>query len=223
MKGLVIALLMLTAGSLAYGETSIKQEPKTLLGISGFKLEATRLSNSILVIIDAQREYVDGKLPLDGIDASLKEAALLLERARKAGTPIIHVVHTGKPGSALFNPDGPYVNIVSALAPKPSEPVIKKALPNAFASTKLEETLAGFGRKNLIVVGYMTHMCVSSTVRAATDKGYRSTIVAKGTATRDLPVPGGGMVAAESLQRSSLAALADRFAAVVQSQQEIPD
>lgn len=120
MKCFIFALLTLFGISAAYGETPKKQEPLTLITLSGFKLSATPLSNSVLVIIDAQREYVDGKLRLEGIDASIKEASLLLERARKAGTPIIHVVHKGKPGSVLFNPDSPSVEIVSALTPKPN-------------------------------------------------------------------------------------------------------
>ena len=223
MKHFIFLFIMFAGTSSAYGGTMTQQKPQTLLALSGFKLEATRLKDSVLIIIDAQREYVDGKLPLDGIDASIKEASLLLERARKAGTPVIHVVHKGKAGGALFNPDGPSFEIVSSLAPKPDETIIKKALPNAFTGTNLEETLTRFGRKNLIVIGYMTHMCVSSTVRAATDRGYRSTIVAKATATRDLPAPGGGVVTAQALQSASLAALADRFAAVVQSAQDIPE
>lgn len=223
MKRLVFVLPMIVGVSMAYGETPIRQEPQTLITLSGFKLEATRLSNSVIVVIDAQREYVDGKLRLDGIDASIKEGSLLLDRARKAGTPIIHVVQNGKPDSVLFNPAGPSADILSAFAPRPNEAVIKKSLPNAFAGTNLEETLARFGRKNLVVIGYMTHMCVSSTVRGAVDRGYRNTIVAKATATRDLPVPGGGVVPAQTVQNTSLAALADRFAAVVQSAQEIPE
>jgi len=223
MKHLIVLFMMFAGVSSAFGGTTAQQKPQTLLGMSGFKLEATPLKDSVLVIIDAQREYVDGKLPLDGIDASIKEASLLLERARKAGTPVIHVVHKGKPGGALFNPDSPFVEIVSSLAPKPNETVINKALPNAFAGTNLEETLSRLGRKKLIVIGYMTHMCVSSTVRAAIDRGYRTTIVAKATATRDLPTPGGGVVTAQTLQSASLAALADRFAAVVQSARDIPE
>ena len=35
------------------------------------KPEPARLSNSVLVIIDAQREYVDGALPLSGVDAAI--------------------------------------------------------------------------------------------------------------------------------------------------------
>lgn len=200
-----------------------KQSPQTLLNMVGVKSEASRLSDSVLVIIDAQREYVDGKLRLEGIDASLKEASILLERARKAGTPVIHVMHKGKSGCVLFNPDGPYFEIASAVAPKKEEPVVVKTLPNAFAGTNLEELILKTGRKNLIVIGYMTHMCVSTTVRAALDRGYRTTVVASATATRDLPDGSGGTVSANDVQRASLAAMADRFAAVVKTAKDLPE
>jgi len=61
----------------------------------------------------------------------------------------------------------------------------------------------------------MTHMCVSSTARAALDLGYRATVIADATATRALPDPTGGPdLAPEALQRAALAELADRFAVV---------
>jgi nicotinamidase-related amidase len=204
-----------------YGETPSKHQ--TLLQIAGVKAQAPRLSESVLLIIDAQREYVDGKLRLSGIDVSLKEASTLLQRARKAGIPIIHVVHKAKPGSSLFDPNGPYVEIATPVAAKPGETIVTKTLPNSFAGTNLDEVLTKTGRKNLIVIGYMTHMCVSSTVRVALDRGYRSTVVAKATATRDLPDTKGGVIRAKTIQSASLAALADRFAVVVQSEKDIPE
>jgi nicotinamidase-related amidase len=216
----VISLLL--GFSPVQGETAA-QKPQTLLGMAGVKSETARLSESVLVIIDAQREYVDGKLRLEGIDASLREISLLLERARKSGTPIIYVTDHGKPGDELFNPDGPYVRIAEPVTPRPGETVVQKTRANAFTGSKLEENLSRIGRKNLIIVGYMTHMCVSSTVRAALDLGYHMTVVAKATATRALPSPGGGTVSARELQRATLAALADRFATVVQRAKDIPD
>lgn len=204
----------------AHAETP-PQEPQTLLGMAGVQVESARLSDSVLVIIDAQREYVDGKLRLDGIEDSLKEAFRILERAREAGTPVIHIMHKGKAGGALFNPDGPYFEIATPVAPKPKEAIVTKMLPNAFAGTNLDEILSRTGRKNLIVIGYMTHMCVSATVRAALDRGYHTTVVARATATRDLPAAEGGKIPAQTIQRASLAALADRFAVIVQSAQDI--
>jgi nicotinamidase-related amidase len=75
----------------------------------------------------------------------------------------------------------------------------------------------------LIVVGFMTHMCVSTTVRSALDHGYRCTVVAAACGTRDLPDGRGGVIPAEVVHRANLAALADRFAKVVETVEGIPD
>jgi nicotinamidase-related amidase len=195
--------------------------PQTLFEMAGAKPEPARLSNSTLIIIDAQREYVDGALPLVGVDAAIAETALLLTRARKSGTPIIHVMHKGK--GALFNSDGHYFDIVASLHPLTGETVIEKMRVSAFADTKLEEAIRHTGRTNLIIVGFMTHNCVSSTARVARDLGYVPTIVAAATATRDLPDGKGGVVSASMLQAGSLAGLADRIAWVVQTERDIQE
>lgn len=195
--------------------------PKTLFEMAGAKQEPVKLSNAVLIIIDAQREYVDGALPLVGVDAAIAETAQLLTRARKSGTPVIHIMHKGK--GALFNPDGRYFQIVASLHPLSDETVIEKMRMSAFADTTLEEAIQRTGRKNLIFVGFMTHNCVSSTARAARDLGYVPTIVAATTATRDLPDGKGGIVPATLLQAASLAELADRTAWVVQKQQDIQE
>ena len=57
-------------------------------------------------------------------------------------------------------------------------PNLGELVINAFANTDLAKHLAATGRKNLIVGGFMTHMCVSATVRSATDHGYMSTVAA---------------------------------------------
>jgi nicotinamidase-related amidase len=195
--------------------------PQTLFEMAGAKPEPARLSNAVLIIIDAQREYVEGALPLVGVDAAIAEIAQLLTRARKSGTPVIHIMHKGK--GALFNPDGHYFKIVAPLQPLIGETVIEKMRVSAFADTRLEEAIQHTGRKNLIIVGFMTHNCVSSTARAARDLGYVPTIVATATATRDLPDGKGSVVTASALQAASLAELADRTAWVVQKEQDIQE
>jgi nicotinamidase-related amidase len=189
--------------------------PRTLLSMAGLPAHPAPLQHAALVIVDAQQEYTSGNLPLAGVDAAVAEAARLLELARRHGTPVIHVVHHSPAGSPLFNPEGPGSAIIPAVAPRDGEPVVVKGVPNAFAGTDLHARLQATGRTELIVAGFMTHMCVSTTVRAALDLGYRSTVVAAATATRDLPGPTGGVVPAAELQRTELAALADRFAVVV--------
>jgi len=105
---------------------------------------------------------------------------------------------------------------VKSLTPRAGETIVDKGLPNAFAGTDLAKQLQASGRKNLIIGGFMTHMCVSATVRSATDNGFMSTIAADTVATRDLPdAPGGATITADAINRITLAALSDRFAWVV--------
>lgn len=186
----------------------------TMLQMAGAAPTPATTADGVLLIIDAQREYTDGLLPLPGVDEAIAALATLLEKARKAGTPIVHVRHQSK-GKA-FNPSSTGYEIVAPLTPRAGETIIDKGLPNAFAGTDLAKHLAASGRKNLIVGGFMTHMCVSATVRAATDQGFMSTIAADTVATRDLPdATGGATIGADAINRITLAALSDRFAWVV--------
>ena len=105
--------------------------------------------------------------------------------------------------------------VIPELAPRSGEPVIRKDYPSSFAGTDLAQAIRATGRHRVVVTGFMTHMCVSTTVRAALDHGFDCTVVAAATATRDLPDPLGGVVPAAAVQRAALAELADRFALVV--------
>jgi nicotinamidase-related amidase len=183
--------------------------------MAGAPAHPASFDRAALVIVDAQVEYTSGNLPLAGVDAAVAEVARLLDLARRHGAPVFHIVHHGPAGSPIFNPDGEGSAILRAVAPVDGEAVVVKGLPNSFAGTDLHARIAATGRKELIVAGFMTHMCVSATVRAALDLGYRNTVVAAATATRDLPDPAGGVVPAAELQRNELAALADLFAVVV--------
>ncbi|MBK0400614.1 cysteine hydrolase [Limibaculum sp. M0105] len=194
---------------------------KTLLELAGADLRPARLSEGVLVLIDIQNEYFDGPLQLAGVEAAAERAAGLLTRARAAGAPVVHVRHRGRAGGA-FDPNAPRGQIHDAVAPLPGEAVIDKGLPNSFAGTTLADVLAAHPGKPLIVAGFMTHMCVSATVRAALDLGRFSTVAMDATGTRDLPDPMGGVVEAATVHRAALAALADRFA-VVCAAGDIPD
>lgn len=189
--------------------------PKTLLEMAGAPRVVARWESAVLLLIDHQLEYVSGGLPLVGIEAAIAECARLEKLARQAGAPMVHIVHHGRPGGALFNPEGSQVGIIPQLAPLGAEAVLVKHLPNAFAGTQLDQLLKASGRKQVVIAGFATHMCISATTRAALDHGYAATVVAAACATRDLPDPLGGIVPAASVHRATLAALADRFATVV--------
>lgn len=189
--------------------------PKTLLEMAGAPAAPPRWDGAVVVVIDAQHEYVDGALALPGVQPALEEIGRLLARARAAHVPVIHVVHQGRPGGA-FAPGSHGAEIAALAAPAPGEAIISKRFPNAFAGTDLAARIAALKRPDLVLAGFMTHMCVESTARAAIDLGLKATVVAAATATRDLPDPlGEGVLAAAAVQRNALAALADRFATIV--------
>ncbi|MGE0753504.1 MAG: cysteine hydrolase family protein [Variibacter sp.] len=189
--------------------------PKTLLEMAGATTAPPDIANCTVVVIDAQREYVDGALPLPGVKGALAEIAKLLDRARHLGAPVIHVKHRGKAGGA-FDPDATRGHIADEVSPADGEAIVEKTLPNSFAGTDLKARLDALGRKDLVLAGFMTHMCVEATARSALDHGFKVAVLASGTATRDLPdALSEGTIPAAEVQRNALTALSDRFATIV--------
>ncbi len=194
--------------------------PKTLRDLAGLPSQPAALNDAALVLIDCQNTYREGTMQLSGVEDALAEASRLLVRARNAAIPIFHIQHDSGPGS-LYDIRAKIGQISDAVAPQGSEPVITKHFPNAFFQTELDQHLRTAGVSNVILAGFMTHMCVNSTARGAFNLGFKPTIVAAATATRDLPGPDGGVVSARALQAASLATLSDLFAVVVRSSDQL--
>ncbi|MDX1880416.1 cysteine hydrolase family protein [Mycolicibacterium sp. 141076] len=194
----------------------------TLRELSSLPVEPVRLADSALVLIDCQNTYTQGVMELEGVQDALDETAALLDRARTAGIAVIHIQHDDGPGS-LYDISGESGAIVDRVAPRGDEPVIVKQFPNSFVQTDLDERLKALGASNLVLAGFMTHMCVNSTARGAFSLGYAPTVVAAATATRTLAGPDGQAVPAAALQAASLAGLADLVAVVAPNVAAIPD
>ena len=194
----------------------------TLRALAELPLAPAPLAESTLVVIDCQNTYTRGVMELDGVQPALDEVAALLDRARSAGIPIIHVQHSDGPGS-LYDVEGESGAIVARVAPREGEPVVVKQYPSSFVQTDLDARLTSVGASNLVVAGFMTHMCVSSTARGGFSLGYAPTVVASATATRSLPGVDGEAIDAAAIQSASLAGMADLFAVVVPNGSAIPD
>ena len=194
--------------------------PKTLRDVSDLGTEGPRLQASALVMIDFQNTYREGIMRLEGVEPAINEGAKLLARAREAGIPIFHIQHDAGAGSP-YDVTARLGAIADEVAPAAGETLVVKAFPSAFVGTDLEAKLNATGVKDLILAGFMTHMCVNSTARGAFNLGFRPTIIAATTATRDLPAPDGSVVPAASVQSASLAAVADLFAVVKPSVADI--
>jgi nicotinamidase-related amidase len=194
-------------------------EPTTLRALEGMPEVPAALADSTLIMIDLQNTYTRGVMELENVQSALDQAAELLDRARSAGTPVIHIMHDGGAGSP-YDVHDDIGQIVDRVAPRPGEPVVVKNFPNAFTGTDLDERLAP--GSNLVLAGFMTHMCVNSTARGAFSLGHHPSVVASTTATRALPGADGSIVPAAALQAASLAAVADLFGIVVAKPADIP-
>lgn len=198
----------------------------TLRSLLQLPSEPAPLSKSALILIDCQQTYREGIMQLEGVEPALAECATLLARARAAGTPVIHIQHDAGPGSP-YDVTAPIGQIADTVAPQAGEKVITKKLPSSFEGTDLDAELKRLGVTDLVLAGFMTHVCVNSTARAAFNHGYRPTVVAAGTATRSIPDPTApdsskNDVPAAALHTASLAALSDIFAIVVPDQTKVP-
>jgi len=188
-------------------------QPTTLLEFSGANLEPPELADSCLLVIDMQNEYLQDPLRVVNAENTIRNAGNLLAKARQTNCLIVHVAHQGKAGG-LFDRTANRGQFINELTPLKNENVIEKPLPNAFANTTLQTLLDQAGIKELVIIGYMTHMCVSSTARAALDLGYRVTIDADCCSTRDLPDDSGNIISGTTLNNVALAELSDRFAVI---------
>lgn len=186
----------------------------SLRDVIGLDNTLPRLGAATLLMIDFQNTYRSGVMALEGSEAALAAGARLLAAAREAGTPVIHIVNDGGEG-------GPYdiraeIGAISPeVAPVEGEPVVVKQFPDAFRDTDLEKVLRGRGAgPDLVLAGFMTHMCVTFTAQGAFNHGYRPTVVAEATATRSLTAPDGEVLPAAALQVAALTTVADLFGTV---------
>ena len=71
----------------------------------------------------------------------------------------------------------PAIAIHESVAPIDGEIIVKKSYPSGFRETNLNEVLDELQIEELVIVGMMSHMCVDTTVRAASSYGYKITVL----------------------------------------------
>ncbi|MGW2403268.1 cysteine hydrolase family protein [Streptomyces sp. NPDC001739] len=187
----------------------------TLRELSGFDQTPASLAAATLILIDFQNTYTRGALELTGWREALDAGATLLARARNAGVQIIHVINDAGEGTP-YDIRAEIGQIHPRVAPVEGEPVIVKPTPNAFHDTDLGDHVDAAGNKDVIIAGFMTHMCVVFTAAGAFLRGNRPTVVADACATRPLRTSVADVSAAQ-LHHGALATIADLYGVVVPS------
>lgn len=168
-----------------------------------------------LILIDIQNEYFPGGwLTLHEPERAAENAARLLEHCRNRRLPVLHIRHINDRENATYFVPGTHgADIYARVAPLPDEPVIVKHRPNGFFRTALQQQLSGNGVEHLVICGMMSHMCIDTTVRAASDLGYAVTVAQDACTTRELCM-NGRVIPANTVHDAFMAALHGSFADV---------
>ena len=187
---------------------------QTLRDITGMGYNPAVLKDSALIMVDCQNTYRRGTMQLSNVEPAIIEAQKLLQMARDLKVPIIHIQHDAGVGTP-YDVTAEIGQISVEVAPKNGEVLITKNYPNAFIATPLEAQLKALGIENVVLAGFMTHMCINSTARGAFNLGFKPTVVASACATRSLIGANGKTIDAQTMHEAALAAVRDLFAVVV--------
>ncbi|WP_265447359.1 cysteine hydrolase family protein [Flexivirga meconopsidis] len=195
---------------------NLAKDTTTLRELNKLPESPATLADATLVLVDYQNVYTSGAMKLDGWRPAVDNAKQLLDRARAARTPVIHIVDKG------YDLKSAQGQIIPALKPRAGEQVVVKSVPDAFRGTRLLADLKKTGRTKVIVAGFMTHMCTLFTTQGAFVNGFAPTVIGDASATRALPLSGDpNGIPADAVQRTALATVQDLYGVVVPAQRDL--
>ncbi len=162
-----------------------------------------------LIVIDAQNEFSpNGKRPVPNFTEAVGVITKRVAEARQQGTPVAWVRHHNKPDeSAAFVPGSWGAEFFPGLGPEPGENTeveFQKNVYGAFTGTDIGSWLQSLKIDEIVLVGFYTHGCVSTTAREAIMAGLKVSIDSRGTGACELIHETLGNQTADEVRRSAL-------------------
>ncbi|MDQ1582468.1 MAG: hypothetical protein QOF36_522 [Microbacteriaceae bacterium] len=124
---------------------------------------------TVVLVIDLQQGVLEDCVDAGGV---VERTALLVERARASGVPVVWVQDEGD-----FPRNSPGWQLAAPLSRTDAEPLVHKTYRDSFAGTDLAEVLAGFGGTRLVVAGAQSDYCIRTTTQRAAAEGFDVTLV----------------------------------------------
>ena len=169
-----------------------------------------------LVVIDMQmvmqRRIEDGRPHVNS--AAPERIAALIAAFRDSGRAVIHVRHADHDPASPLHPTASGYPAMACAREVEGEALFVKNRSSAFAGTDLDAYLRAEGVRHLFVVGAVAGFCVNSTVRSASDLGFRVSVVGDAVIGFDLPSAG---LDAQMIFDVTMGLLAADFAEVTDS------
>jgi nicotinamidase-related amidase len=147
--------------------------------------------NTALLVMDMQTAILGHVPDPEGL---LKNMVKAIAHARSKKIPVIYVVVGFRPGMPEISANNKgfsaskerlasvsmeeWIKIHSDVAPLADEIVVTKRRISAFTGSDLEVVLRAKGIQHMVLTGIATSGVVLSTIREASDKDYRLTVIA---------------------------------------------
>lgn len=171
--------------------------------------------NIALLLISLQQGWDEpywGQRNNPGAEAN---QAALLAAFREGGLGVVHIRTDSRDPNSPLHPGEPGHAFKPATAPLPGEPVFAKTGHCAFHGTGLEAWLREQGIDRLVLAGFTTSHSVSSTARAACERGFKTVVLRDACVTFELDDVDGERMPAAALHAAGLAELQGEFAMVL--------
>jgi nicotinamidase-related amidase len=186
------------------------------------------MMNQALIVVDAQNEFsARGLRPVPNHASALAVILKHVASARAERRPIAWVQHHNKPTeSKAFVPDSWGAAFSPGLGPQSGygpEAIFKKDVYGAFTDTGLENWLRANRVRSVLMVGFYTHMCLSTSAREALIHGFEVFVDPNATGARDIEDETLGRQTADEVRRSALLHLKNMGVAVATEANSLSD
>jgi len=174
--------------------------PKVYSDHPGMKLGVERTA---LIVVDMQNAFLHSEgsitvkrgFDISGLQTTTEPCRALVKLARSRGIPIFFTQYVYRSdhsdGGVRMREMTPEVigsgslvagswdaDFVDGLKPQADDIIIPKNRPSAFYSTPLESQLRGMSIESVVICGVTTNICVETTARDASQRDYRTFVVA---------------------------------------------
>jgi nicotinamidase-related amidase len=174
-------------------------------------------ANATLILIDIQKGFDEPYWGERNNPDAERHIEKLVARWRASGRPVIHVRHDSVERDSALRPDVPGNAIKAEAAPSSGEPVVGKHVNSAFIGTDLEARLKAHASDTVVLCGFTTNHCVSTTARMAGNLGFHTFVLSDSTVAFAMrsPGPDGRLIPAAEMHEVGLAELDREFATVL--------
>ena len=144
MQAAVIGMSLAAASAAVQAAPAQDKPTPTIRAMSGATpIDHLDPKTTALVVIDFQKEYFTGKMPIPDGTQAMANTQKLIKFADAAKMPVFQVQHIAPAGSAVFAIDGDTVKFQPGMEPRAHDKVVQKKTVSVFASTDLDKQLKG--------------------------------------------------------------------------------